>query len=98
MVRAGGLQSCSQAIQFIPDLDDVVALAPLVNENASSAETKEAATAFDSLIGNLIKNFTGGTEYFKLFVDVFASEFRNEKHVHLKNFYILVPALVRFVF
>jgi len=97
MVRAGGLESCSQAIQFIPDLDDVVPLAPLLNASAS-AETREAASAFDSLVESLIKNFTGGTEYFKLFVDVFATEFRNEKHVHLKNFYILVPALtVNFV-
>lgn len=49
----------------------------------------------DDVIGNLVKNFTEGTEYFKILVDVFANEFRGKKNLHLKNFYVIVPPLVR---
>lgn len=98
LVKTGGLQACSQAIQFIPDLDDIVPLAPLCKEAGLSTETQESAENFDLLVSNLIKNFAEGTEYFKLLVDVFSSEFRNPKHVHLKNFYVIVPPLtVNFV-
>uniref|UniRef100_A0A914VWE5 WASH complex subunit 7 n=1 Tax=Plectus sambesii TaxID=2011161 RepID=A0A914VWE5_9BILA len=99
LVRAGGLQACSQAIHFIPDLDDIVSLAPLVEQAHLSTETLQAAQIFDTLVSDLVKNFAEGTEYFKLLVDVFAPEFRNfEKYSHLKNFYMIVPPLtVNFV-
>jgi hypothetical protein len=48
----------------------------------------------DDVISNLVKNFTEGTEYFKILVDVFSNEFRGKKNLHLKNFYVIVPALV----
>lgn len=48
----------------------------------------------DDVIGNLVKNFTEGTEYFKILVDVFANEFRGKKNLHLKHFYVIVPPLV----
>jgi len=48
----------------------------------------------DDVIQNLVKNFTEGTEYFKILVDVFANEFRDKKNLHLKNFYVIVPPLV----
>lgn len=49
---------------------------------------------FDSVVGNLAKNFAEGTEYFKLLVDVFSPVFRNPKNRHLQNFYMIVPPLV----
>lgn len=54
----------------------------------------------DDVIQNLVKNFTEGTEYFKILVDVFANEFRDKKNLHLKNFYVIVPPLVcqRYIF
>ncbi len=48
----------------------------------------------DDVISNLVKNFTEGTEYFKILVDVFSNEFRGKKNLHLKNFYVIAPPLV----
>ena len=95
MIRSGGLHCCSNAIRFIPDLEDIVTFADLCKEEGLSAECVAAAQQLDAVIGNLTKNFAEGTEYFKMLVDVFAPEFRNPKNMHLKNFFVIMPPLVR---
>ena len=49
----------------------------------------------DTVTGNLVKNFSESTDYFKILVDVFSNEFRSSKNMHLRNFYIILPSLVR---
>ncbi|XP_072038890.1 WASH complex subunit 4-like [Amphiura filiformis] len=93
MIRSGGLRCCSNAIRFVPDLEDIVNFEELVTEETLSDEAKEAAKNLDSVIGNLTKNFAEGTEYFKMLVDVFSPEFRNQKNLHLRNFYVILPPL-----
>ena len=46
------------------------------------------------VLSNLVKNFSEGTDYFKILVEVFSNEFRSSKNMHLKNFYIILPSLV----
>jgi WASH complex subunit 7 len=48
----------------------------------------------DKILTHLVKNFSEGTDYFKILVDVYANEFRSTKNMHLKNFYIILPSLV----
>ncbi|XP_078001541.1 WASH complex subunit 4-like [Glandiceps talaboti] len=93
MIRSGGLHCCSNAIRFVPDLEDIVNFEELVNEEDLSAESKSAAHNLDAVINNLTKNFAEGTEYFKMLVDVFSLEFRNPKNMHLRNFYMILPPL-----
>ncbi|KXJ13474.1 WASH complex subunit 7 [Exaiptasia diaphana] len=93
MIRSGGLHCCSNAIRFVPDLEDIVSFEELVKEEELSVEALQAAKILDSAIDNLSKNFAGATEYFKLLVDVFAPEFRDAKNMHLRNFYVIVPPL-----
>lgn len=93
MIRSGGLHCCSNAICFIPDLEDIVSFEDLCKEEGLSSPCQEAAHRLDQVIGNLARNFAEGTEYFKLLVDVFASVFRDPKNVHLRNFHIIVPPL-----
>ena len=50
------------------------------------------------VLSNLVKNFSESTDYFKILVEVFSSEFRSNKNMHLKNFYIILPSLVRKIF
>ncbi|XP_072328054.1 WASH complex subunit 4 isoform X2 [Scyliorhinus torazame] len=82
MIRSGGLHCCSNAIRFVPDLEDIVNFEELVKEEGLSEETQTAA-----------RNSAEGTEYFKMLLDVFSPEFRNSKNMHLRNFYIIVPPL-----
>ncbi|XP_075262922.1 WASH complex subunit 4-like isoform X1 [Convolutriloba macropyga] len=94
MIRSGGLNTCSHAIEFVPDLDDIVSFEEQVKAEQLSSETEEAAKNFDTCLENLSKNFAEGTDYFGLFVNVFAVEFSKAKNVHVKNFYVMVPALM----
>ena len=48
----------------------------------------------DLVLSNMSKNFSEGTDYVKILVEVFANEFRSNKNMHLKNFYIILPSLV----
>ncbi|XP_043569200.1 WASH complex subunit 4 isoform X3 [Chiloscyllium plagiosum] len=93
MIRSGGLHCCSNAIRFVPDLEDIVNFEELVKEEGLSEETQTAARQLDSVLTDLTRNSAEGTEYFKMLVEVFSPEFRNSKNMHLRNFYIIVPPL-----
>lgn len=93
MIRSGGLHCCHNAIRFIPDLEDIINFEEVCKEERLSAECQMAAAKLDHVIGNLVKNFTEGTEYFRLLVDVFSPVFRDPKNIHLRNFYIILPPL-----
>ncbi|CAI8002431.1 WASH complex subunit 4 [Geodia barretti] len=93
MIRSGGLHCCSNAIRFVPDLEDIVEFGEMVQKADMPSEAVTASKIFDSVVGNLAKNFAEGTEYFKLLVDVFSPVFRNPKNRHLQNFYMVVPPL-----
>ncbi|MGH0115685.1 UNVERIFIED_CONTAM: hypothetical protein FKN15_038008 [Acipenser sinensis] len=93
MIRSGGLHCCSNAIRFVPDLEDIVNFEELVKEEGLSEETQKSARVLDSVLGDLTSNSAEGTEYFKKLVDVFAPEFRSTKNMHLRNFYMIVPPL-----
>ena len=43
MIRSGGLHCCSNAIRFIPDLEDIVAFEDLCKEENLSVECQRAA-------------------------------------------------------
>ncbi|ELU08313.1 hypothetical protein CAPTEDRAFT_221991 [Capitella teleta] len=93
MIRSGGLHCCSNAIRFIPDLEDIIAFEELCKEDGLSTECQKAARQLDEIISNLSKNFAEGTEYFKMLVDVFSPEFRDAKNMHLSHFFVILPAL-----
>eukprot|EP00727_Mastigamoeba_balamuthi_P006130 m51a1_g2136 hypothetical protein (1117) ;mRNA; f:1715146-1719480 len=94
MIRSGGLLYCADAIQFVPDLRNIVNFAELVSKEKLSPESVEAAKNLDLTVSNLSQSFEGGFEYFALLVQVFAGEFRNPENHHLRNFYVIVPPLI----
>ncbi|XP_036153709.1 WASH complex subunit 4 isoform X6 [Myotis myotis] len=93
MIRSGGLHCSSNAIRFVPDLEDIINFEELVKEEGLAEETIKAARHLDSVLSDHTRNSAEGTEYFKMLVDVFAPEFRRPKNIHLRNFYIIVPPL-----
>eukprot|EP00039_Didymoeca_costata_P001169 m.50316 g.50316 ORF g.50316 m.50316 type:complete len:1190 (+) comp10662_c0_seq1:292-3861(+) len=93
MIRSGGLNCCSNAIRFVPDVDEIVAFEDLVKDESLSPETCEAAKNVDAALNNLTTNFAEGTEYFSMLVNIFSKEFRSDKNLHLKNFHMIVPPL-----
>jgi len=93
MIRSGGLHYVSNAVRFVPDLEDIVSFEELTSEAKLGDETTGAAKKVDGALTDLTKNFAEGTEYFKMLVDVFAPQFRDSKNIHLKNFYMILPPL-----
>uniref|UniRef100_A0A8C4QNR8 WASH complex subunit 4 n=1 Tax=Eptatretus burgeri TaxID=7764 RepID=A0A8C4QNR8_EPTBU len=94
MIRSGGLHCCSNAIRFVPDLEDIVNFEELAREDKLSEETCAAAKQLDVVLDMLTKSFAEGTEYFKMLLAVFVPEFRSSKNMHLRNFYIILPPLI----
>ncbi|XP_027195780.2 strumpellin and WASH-interacting protein [Dermatophagoides pteronyssinus] len=100
MLRNGALHCTGEIANFIPDLDDLkqTLFEKMIEEEQSteeeefSDETIEAARNLDSVLKTIADNYSEATDYFKLLVEVFAPTFRNKKHVHLKNFYVILPA------
>ena len=66
MIRSGGLHCCSNAICFVPDLEDVANFESLCVDQGLSESCRAAARHLDQVIGNLGRNFAEGTEYFKV--------------------------------
>lgn len=93
MIRSGGIHCISNAVRFLPDLEDIINFEELVTDCELSQESKDAAKNVDFSISNLTKNFAQGTEYFKMLVDVFSAEFRDQKNMHLKNLFMILPPL-----
>lgn len=94
MIRSGGLHLCSNATVYLPVLDENLKFTDLLRENGINSENLlNAAKILEYDIKNLSKNYTQGTNYFKLLVEAFAQFFQNPKNEHLKNFYLIIPPL-----
>uniref|UniRef100_A0A915HFZ9 Uncharacterized protein n=1 Tax=Romanomermis culicivorax TaxID=13658 RepID=A0A915HFZ9_ROMCU len=97
LIKSGGQRSCAESIQFLINDDDQCSNIKLSSfyqfENQENLCSKLPAEKFDSFVDHVTKSFASSAEYFKLLVDVFTVEFRDQKHIHLKNFYVIIPAL-----
>jgi WASH complex subunit 7 len=94
MIRSGGLLYTSNAIRFVPSLEDIAKFGDWLQDRGGVApDTVSAARNLDSVIESLSHHFAEGTDYFRMFVQVFHNEFRSAQNSHLKNFYMIVPAL-----
>jgi len=94
MVRSGGLQYMSANAQFCIDLNERVAFEEEVKaEGITTASTLNAATHLDSVIRNLIAQFTSESNYFSVLVSIFEPVLNSPEQKHLQNFYLILPSL-----
>ena len=98
MVRSGGLHSTASSIQFVPDIEDIPSFAELVTAEQLGEDSLAAAEALDAAIENLSSNFCSSNQYFNLLVQVFSGQLNDDKHTHLKNFYLILhPLAVNYI-
>ena len=64
-----------------------------IGEITPYTSTKLHTSNLDAVVDTLNQNFSEGSDYFKMLVNVFASEYRSLENAHLKNFYMILPAL-----
>eukprot|EP00606_Chrysophyceae_sp_TOSAG23-5_P001355 GSChrysophyteH2.ASY1.ANO1.563.1 assembled CDS len=84
MVRSASMFYCSEAVHVG---------GPGITGAGLSDETVRSAKNLDEVIDTLVKNFGEGSDYFKVLVNVFQKVLLTKEHDHLKNFYLIVPAL-----
>lgn len=105
MVRSASMYYCSEAVKFLPDLDDFINFeehsgsGPEGNTNPDTAganfssETVRSAKNLDNTINTLVTNFGEGSDYFKVLVKTFQGVLLSKENDHLKTFCMIVPAL-----
>uniref|UniRef100_A0A1B0BTZ9 WASH complex subunit 4 N-terminal domain-containing protein n=1 Tax=Glossina palpalis gambiensis TaxID=67801 RepID=A0A1B0BTZ9_9MUSC len=93
LVRSGSIHANYSASLYLPKFaDDLNFVQNCHNQNLSEV-TQNAAENLETNIQNLAKCFADNTDYFKLLIDAFQPFFRNPNNLHLKTFYLIVPAL-----
>ena len=106
MVRSASMYYCSEAVKFLPEFENVINFEAYAGKGTNtdndeqkvegvglSEETVRSAKNLDETIETLVKNFGEGSDYFKVLVNVFQSVLLTAEHEHLRNFYMIVPAL-----
>ena len=97
MIRSGGLYYTSQAIQYVPDIDEIEDSDNLFKEmvlNGNlSKETIDSANNLDTVLDRLSNSFAEGVDYFSMICDAFEKMLSSADHSHLENFAAIMPAL-----
>jgi WASH complex subunit 7 len=107
MVRSAAMYYCSEAVKYLPEMDDVISFAEYAGPSRDGdaetkavsganfcSETVRAGANLDNVVETLVQNFSAGNDYFKVLVNVFQSVLLNSEHDHLKNFYMLGTSVV----
>ncbi|VVC44144.1 Hypothetical protein CINCED_3A019506 [Cinara cedri] len=93
MIKSGGLNFCSIATSFIPNLKKIINFEELCNDSRFTKNCSNAGHHLDNVVQNICQNIAEGTNYFKLLIDVFVQAMSNSNNSHLNNFYIIIPSL-----
>ncbi|XP_059616023.1 WASH complex subunit 4 [Phlebotomus argentipes] len=95
MMRSGCIHTCSMASAFLPTGEerDSLTLSELATSEGLLSATCTSAANLQAEIEHLWRQWSEGTEYFRLLVDTLAPFLRGPKNVHLKTFYLIVPPL-----
>jgi len=88
-------------VQFIPDLQEVISFAECAGEGDEekeggahlSAETVAAGATLDDVVRNLVDRLQEDSDFLKILVKVVQDKMETDKHPHLRNFYMIIPAL-----
>eukprot|EP01125_Pyxidicula_operculata_P006596 TRINITY_DN2276_c0_g1_i2.p1 TRINITY_DN2276_c0_g1~~TRINITY_DN2276_c0_g1_i2.p1 ORF type:complete len:748 (-),score=152.51 TRINITY_DN2276_c0_g1_i2:90-2333(-) len=94
MIRSGGLLFTANAIQFVPDLNEISDFKEMFEaDGLVGPDVISAAHNLDSVVDTLSQNFSEGSEYFKMLENVFAAQYRRPENSFLQTFYMIIPAL-----
>jgi len=93
IMRNGGLHYSSDAISFVPDVEEIVNFEELAKADDISEEINSSFSQFDVIVKRLVKQLGGGGDLFSKLVKTFAPILRGEQHKHCRYFYLIVPAL-----
>ena len=96
LLRSGAFHCSANSLKFIPDQEELAELSfEKMAQNCNlNDKVLEASKVLDENLNLFKQNFSESKDYFKIIVQVFESSLRKASNLlHLKNFYIIVPAL-----
>ena len=96
LLRSGAFHCSANSLKFIPDQEELADLSfEKMAQNCSlNDKVLEASKVLDENLNLFKQNFSESKDYFRIIVQVFESSLRKASNLlHLKNFYIIVPAL-----
>ncbi|KAL0245296.1 hypothetical protein GEMRC1_009375 [Eukaryota sp. GEM-RC1] len=92
LLRSGSLSHTAHTVQFIPNLEEIDDFFKACDDQSNlTAVSKEAVQLLRACLENLNENFSSDSNYLGLLSQVFTSELRSDKNVHMKNFFYLHP-------
>ena len=94
MIRCGGLNACTSAVQFVPNIESIKSKEITMEELASdwrnsSQETIDAGQNLDKLLTSLVEQFDEGNDYFNQLVRPFQKAFKSDRFDRMKNFFVI---------
>eukprot|EP01018_Ginkgo_biloba_P015628 Gb_36999 [translate_table: standard] len=92
MVRTGGLHYSSTACGFVYDVKRRMSFEEASRELNLPEEAITAGNILDKTLDNQCTSIDK-TNYFKILTDVFTQELQSSENVHLREFFLIVPAL-----
>jgi WASH complex subunit 7 len=92
MVRLGGLSYCSATSGFVQEGKNI-SFELASKDLGMSPETVQAGKLLDTALETQNMSLDG-TNYFNILVNVFSQELQSDGNVHLKDFFLVVPALM----
>lgn len=66
MIKSGGLNFCSIATSFIPDLKNLINFEELCNDSGFTKHCSISGRHLDNVVHNICQNIAEGTNYFKV--------------------------------
>ncbi|XP_055844136.1 WASH complex subunit 4 [Episyrphus balteatus] len=93
LVRSGSIHANYSASIFLPKFDENLKFVDYAKKSQLNDVTISAAENLETNIRNLSESFSDGTDYFKILVEAFQPFFSNPNNIHLKNVYLIIPAL-----
>jgi WASH complex subunit 7 len=93
LVRRGALRYGNDAAACLPRTPPAPELAPAAADAALAPATAAAAGALDDVLAGLSASSGASADYFAVLVSVFAAELCGDANAHLREFWLIVPAL-----
>lgn len=94
MVRLGTMHYTTNAAKFVPSAHvKTPTQSQSFEADGLSDVTKRALKNLEIELEALSTNGAEGTDYFQVLVSVFSAELKGEGNAHLKDFYLILPAL-----
>lgn len=94
MLNCGGILHSADIIKYIPDINILPGFESLVESSGlEDPDLRVSANLLDQNLEHVAKSFKNQNSFFRLLVGVFSKQLCSGSHLHLANFWVILPSL-----